>query len=82
MSAKCQIYLFLEQAEGYVKTLGKSTFPSSTVRGFLNTVPSPPGIAHRIMLRKTGISPPRVIPEPRANPARGALPSRECAPLC
>ena len=28
-----QIYLFLEQAEGYVKALEKSTFRFSTMRG-------------------------------------------------
>jgi hypothetical protein len=58
-------HLFLEHAEGYVKVLEKSTFPSSTVRGVLNTVPCPPGVALRITLRKTGISPPRVIFESR-----------------
>jgi hypothetical protein len=31
---RSQFLLVLEQAEGYVKTPGKSTFPSSTVRGF------------------------------------------------
>jgi hypothetical protein len=34
-----QNYLFVEQAEGYVKALEKSTSPLSTMRGVLNTVP-------------------------------------------